>query len=91
MSCLLFLVTLTLQILNVMYTHTLLIHTLTHSLLIHARTHACTLYLYSSACFLSVVESKRSPGTAAVWVARNKFAVLDKNHQVSPHKGSDTG
>ena len=31
----------------------------------------------------SVVESKRSPGLAAVWVARNKFAVLDKNHQVN--------
>ncbi|XP_003387772.1 PREDICTED: coatomer subunit alpha-like [Amphimedon queenslandica] len=28
------------------------------------------------------VESKRSPGIAAVWVARNKFAVLDKNHQL---------
>jgi coatomer protein complex subunit alpha (xenin) len=28
------------------------------------------------------VESKRSPGIAAVWVARNKFAILDKTHQV---------
>ncbi|KAJ1346487.1 hypothetical protein KIN20_001277 [Parelaphostrongylus tenuis] len=25
----------------------------------------------------------RSPGIAAVWVARNRFAVLDKNHQIS--------
>jgi coatomer protein complex subunit alpha (xenin) len=28
------------------------------------------------------VESKRSPGIAAVWVARNKFAILDKTHQL---------
>lgn len=87
MSCLLFLVTLTLQILNVMYTHSL-----THYSYMHAHTHAhYTFTLLLVVCFLSVVESKRSPGTAAVWVARNKFAVLDKNHQVIPHKGSDTG
>ncbi|MCP9264240.1 Coatomer subunit alpha [Dirofilaria immitis] len=28
-----------------------------------------------------VSEGKRSPGVAAVWVARNRFAVLDKNQQ----------
>lgn len=27
-------------------------------------------------------EGKRSPGVAAIWVARNRFAVLDKNQQV---------
>jgi coatomer protein complex subunit alpha (xenin) len=26
---------------------------------------------------------KRSPGIAAVWVARNRFAVLDKSHQLA--------
>ena len=26
---------------------------------------------------------KRSPGIAAVWVARNRFAVLDKTHQLT--------
>ena len=30
-----------------------------------------------------VVEGKRSPGLTAVWLARNRFAVLDKTHQVS--------
>lgn len=28
-------------------------------------------------------DSRRSPGVAAVWVARNRFAVLDKSHQLS--------
>ena len=28
------------------------------------------------------VEGKRSPGLTAVWLARNRFAVLDKTHQV---------
>ena len=32
--------------------------------------------------FRLVVDGKRSQGVAAVWVARNKFAVLDKSHQV---------
>ncbi|VEN35072.1 unnamed protein product [Callosobruchus maculatus] len=27
-------------------------------------------------------ESKRSPGLAALWVARNRFAVLDRSHQL---------
>jgi len=27
-------------------------------------------------------ESKRSSGLTAVWLARNRFAVLDKMHQV---------
>ena len=29
------------------------------------------------------MDSKRSPGVAAVWVARNRFAVLDKTHQIT--------
>jgi coatomer protein complex subunit alpha (xenin) len=28
------------------------------------------------------VEGKRSSGLTAVWLARNRFAVLDKTHQV---------
>ncbi len=28
-------------------------------------------------------ESKRSSGVTAVWVARNRFAVLDRSHVVS--------
>ena len=31
----------------------------------------------------AVVEGKRSPGLTAIWLARNRFAVLDKTHQVS--------
>jgi coatomer protein complex subunit alpha (xenin) len=27
-------------------------------------------------------DAKRSPGVASVWVARNRFAVLDKSHQI---------
>ena len=27
-------------------------------------------------------EGRRSAGLAAIWVARNRFAVLDKNHTV---------
>ena len=30
-----------------------------------------------------VAEGKRSSGVAAVWVARNRFTVLDRSHQVS--------
>ncbi len=29
-----------------------------------------------------VIEGKRSAGLTAVWLARNRFAVLDKMHQV---------
>uniref|UniRef100_A0A914GUL9 Coatomer subunit alpha n=1 Tax=Globodera rostochiensis TaxID=31243 RepID=A0A914GUL9_GLORO len=32
---------------------------------------------------LEPLDAKRSPGIAAVWVARNRFAVLDKNHQLT--------
>lgn len=28
------------------------------------------------------IESKRSPGLTALWVARNRFAVLDRSHQL---------
>jgi coatomer protein complex subunit alpha (xenin) len=28
-------------------------------------------------------DAKRSPGVAAIWVARNRFAVLDKSHQIT--------
>ena len=31
------------------------------------------------------VEGKRSSGLIAVWLARNRFAVLDKAHQVSDY------
>ena len=34
-------------------------------------------------CFVSVSEGKRAGGVAAVWVARNRFAVLDRTHTVS--------
>ena len=30
----------------------------------------------------SVVEGKRSAGLTAIWLARNRFAMLDKSHQV---------
>jgi hypothetical protein len=34
-------------------------------------------------CFVFLVsEGKRSGGITAVWVARNRFAVLDKTHTV---------
>ena len=33
-------------------------------------------------------EGRRASGLNAVWVARNRFAVLDKNHVVSDTKDS---
>lgn len=36
---------------------------------------------------LSAPEGKRSSGLTAVWVARNRFAVLDRMHSVSPNAG----
>lgn len=33
---------------------------------------------------MEVPDSKRSPGITALWVARNRFAVLDRHQQVSP-------
>ena len=33
--------------------------------------------------FFSAPEGRRSSGLNAIWVARNRFAVLDKNHVVS--------
>lgn len=33
--------------------------------------------------FISAPEGKRSSGLTAVWVARNRFAVLDRMHSVS--------
>ena len=30
-----------------------------------------------------VVEGKRASGLTAIWLARNRFAVLDKSHQVN--------
>lgn len=32
--------------------------------------------------FISAPEGKRSAGLTAVWVARNRFAVLDRTHTV---------
>ena len=51
-------------------------HTLTHTHTLslthtHTHTHART-----------VTEGKRSPALTAVWLARNRFAILDKTHQV---------
>ena len=41
------------------------------------------LSLFLSHSLLSVVvEGKRSSGLTAVWLARNRFAILDKSHQV---------
>lgn len=37
--------------------------------------------------FSSAPEGKRSSGLTAVWVARNRFAVLDRMHSVSPGVG----
>ena len=34
-------------------------------------------------CVVVVVEGKRSSGKAAVWVSRDRFAVLDKTNQVN--------
>lgn len=34
--------------------------------------------------FFTAPEGKRSSGLTAVWVARNRFAVLDRMHSVSP-------
>jgi coatomer subunit alpha len=31
-------------------------------------------------------ETKKSAGVTAIWVARNRFAVLDKAHSVHRHK-----
>ena len=32
---------------------------------------------------MSDVEGKRSSGLTAIWLARNRFAVMDKTHQVN--------
>ena len=45
--------------------------------------HTCFVLTCSSSLDLLVVESKRSNGIAAVWVARNRFTVLDRQQQVS--------
>ena len=39
-------------------------------------------YWSVSLLFFSVSDGKRSSGLTAVWVARNRFAVLDKTHTV---------
>lgn len=39
--------------------------------------------LFTACVFLSLApEGKRSSGLTAVWVARNRFAVLDRMHSV---------
>ena len=43
----------------------------------------CVVYSLVIVFVVAVVEGKRSPGLTAVWLARNRFAVLDKTHQVS--------
>jgi hypothetical protein len=35
--------------------------------------------------FQKAPEGRRAAGLNAIWVARNRFAVLDKNHSVSFH------
>lgn len=35
-------------------------------------------------------ESKRGSGITAIWVARNRFAVLDRTHSVSEDSGRST-
>ena len=41
-------------------------------------------YVYITClCSVSVSEGKRASGLTAVWVARNRFAVLDRTHNVS--------
>ena len=46
--------------------------------------HHVTIYLlyYCTFYICIVVEGKRSSGKAAVWVSRDRFAVLDKANQV---------
>ena len=40
-------------------------------------------YVYITClCSVSVSEGKRASGLTAVWVARNRFAVLDRTHNV---------
>lgn len=51
-------------------------------------TRACTSLYFEIACYCLhlVVEGKRSPALTAVWLARNRFAMLDKTHQVGLSK-----
>ena len=49
---------------------------LLHHVTIYLIYYYCTFYI----CI--VVEGKRSSGKAAVWVSRDRFAVLDKANQV---------
>lgn len=42
-----------------------------------------SLFLCIYHIFISAPEGKRSSGLTAVWVARNRFAVLDRMHSVS--------
>ena len=41
------------------------------------------MYSHRHHCCVSAPEGKRSAGLTAVWVARNRFAVLDRTHTVS--------
>ena len=38
--------------------------------------------MLGTVCLLVAVDGKRSSGLVAVWLARNRFVVLDKTHQV---------
>ena len=49
--------------------------------MLHGASVPSSLSCFLLLCFL-VVEGKRSPGVQVVWVARNRFAVLDKTRQV---------
>ena len=47
-------------------------------------TSMCFDHMYITClCSVSVSEGKRASGLTAVWVARNRFAVLDRTHNVS--------
>ena len=39
--------------------------------------------LYLNSFLFPAPEGKRSSGLTAIWVARNRFAVLDRTHAVS--------
>lgn len=42
----------------------------------------CIFQISSKENELEPIDVKRSPGIAALWVARNRFVVLDKSHQL---------
>lgn len=43
----------------------------------------CAVSNFNTCPIVTAPEGKRSSGLSAVWVARNRFAVLDRTHSVS--------